>query len=291
MSRMLKALQSLEDRTHAAAAPAPSALQPESLATVEHLLGAIGNELVGDGGWSVSTAFPTLQVWQTPTAVEVVETPLYRPPAGPSEATADRPALEPCQLEITSQYRDLAADLAETWDLPAAIILAGATAGRGHEVVGLSLAAALRALLNERVLVVDGDFRDPAAASDDHDMAAPRLADALSTRFDCRKLAAPTIYPGVDVLSAFWDERHDGPLVERADFLRLIRSCKQAYRVVLVTAPPLDYPETPVLAAACDGAYLVVRLGHATSRSLLRATTSLQSRGGVVWGCLPLADG
>ena len=318
MSNLLKALQRLENRENSPPSdPAPTASLPaapasfapppaaDGLALVDSLLetideellveldgAGVGQELVGmfpatdtiDPQWNNAvseTAFlqgPIVEASSLPAATET------RTEEPPPVAAAEEPVEEPSSTDVPQQYYELAANMAEAWDLPVAIALVGGTAGRSHEAVGLSLAVAIHELLMVDVLVVDGDFREPAFAPGG-DEPKQGLAELISGAVDCRQLAAATMYPGVHLLVAHWD----AAARESPDFERLLEACTNRFPVVIVVAPPLDDPCAIPLAAACDGTYLVVRLGYVSDRTARYLTTHLRAAGARLVGAVALA--
>jgi Mrp family chromosome partitioning ATPase len=256
MSRMLKALQTLENRKPSPPSdPTPAAPPPaaEGLTLVDSLMQTVEDELLVE-------------------------------PATP-QPKAEEPVEKPQPADVPQQYYELAANMAQDWDMPVTIALVGGTSGRSHEAVGLSLAVALHELLGVEVLLVDGDFREPAFAPDS-DQPQPGLTELISGAADCRKLAAATKYSGVYLLAAHWDAETQ----KLPDFGRLLAACSKSFPLVIVVAPPLDYPEAIPLAAACEGTYLVVRLGYVSDGAARHLTANLRAAGVRMVGAVALLD-
>ena len=55
---------------------------------------------------------------------------------------------------------------------------------------------------------------------------------------------------------------------------------------MILDAPSLAHAEAAPLARCCDGAYLVVRLGHTARRAVAEAARALRAKGGRLLGCL-----
>ncbi len=66
----------------------------------------------------------------------------------------------------------------------------------------------------------------------------------------------------------------------------LVAELRNHYRLVLVDAASLRYPEAAPLAAWCDGAYLVVRLGSTPRRAVGEAAAAIQQCQGRLRGCI-----
>jgi Mrp family chromosome partitioning ATPase len=110
------------------------------------------------------------------------------------------------------------------------------------------------------------------------------LAELISGATDCRALATATMYPGIYLLTAQWDAEAQGSL----DYERLLEACTDGFPVVIVVAPPLDDPTAIPLAAACDGTYLVVRLGYVSDGTARYLTANLRAAGARMVGAVAL---
>jgi Mrp family chromosome partitioning ATPase len=66
----------------------------------------------------------------------------------------------------------------------------------------------------------------------------------------------------------------------------LLGELREHYRLVLIEAASLRHAETAPLAAACDGAYLVVRPGWDTRRGLGQAAAAIRQCQGRLLGCI-----
>ena len=296
MSRMLKALQRLENREASPISdPAPAAPPPaaDGLALVDSLLQTVDEELAvefsGAGaGQELAGLFAPIDSLEVHLTDPVSEVAFLQGPI--VEATLPEGRAEEIQpADVPRQYYELAANMVQAWDLPVAIALVGGTPGRSHEAVGLSLAVAVHELLGVEVLVVDGDFPAPAFAPGG-DEPEQGLAELISGAADCRTLAAATMYPGMHLLAAHWDAQVQGSPVETLYFGRLLEACTDAFPVVIVVAPPLDDPGAIPLAAACDGTYLVVRLGYVSDSTARHLTANLRAAGTRMVGVVALMD-
>lgn len=138
------------------------------------------------------------------------------------------------------------------------VLVVGCQAGSGATTVAARLAATLATLRSSQVLLIDANLRRPRL---DHLFglpATPGLRQALSGNGTGGREQA-TAYPNLFVLTAGHAARDavealDGPTVER--LLAQLRPRFQ--RIVLDTAPLLDFPDAYELVRNVDAVVLVV---------------------------------
>ena len=98
-----------------------------------------------------------------------------------------------------------------------------------------------------------------------------------------RRLGAPLIYPtNLPRLSflAAATVRPAGQCSDRSD-----RGIAAGWSLVLLDLPSLAHAEVAPLAGACDGVYLVVRLGYTPRSAVAEAARVIRGAGGRLLGC------
>ena len=140
--------------------------------------------------------------------------------------------------------------------------------------------------MDANLLLIDANLHRPDLASRLGVEASRGLTDVLSGTAGWRDVVRRTVLPGVDVIPAMPFSTPAGPAPNRLQLGRLLAEAKREYRLILVHAASLRYPEVAPMSRDCEGTYLVARL-HGTSRRVLRqAGPILRERGVNVLGCI-----
>ena len=178
---------------------------------------------------------------------------------------------------------------------PARVIaVASPSPADGRTTVAIDLAAVL-AETGKRVVLVDGDLRNPAVAQrlDLTPAARQGAADrGLSTVLVGENTVAEGLIPEVPVGQHRIAVLPAGPATPRPGELwagdhteSLFAELSGQFDYVVVDTPPLGkYNDGAVAAALSDGALLVGRIRHTTSSALTRAVQTLKSANAVLIG-------
>jgi Mrp family chromosome partitioning ATPase len=163
--------------------------------------------------------------------------------------------------------------------------------GEGKTETLLGLLPVLPAQGMGRMLVVDANFRRPSLTRRLAKNTTPGLGEVLWTMADWDTAIQSTAIRNVDVLPNFGLPKMLGRATEPQGFDALLKSLRKNYSLVLIDAASLAYAETAVLAAVCDGVYLVVRLGQASRYAVRSAVDVLARSGSRLWGCVAVGGG
>jgi len=158
---------------------------------------------------------------------------------------------------------------------PKAIAISGPEAGVGKTFVAVNLALLWANCTFERVLLIDGDLRQPQFHSLFEIPQRPGLADVLARRFRAEECVTFVKEVGLHVMPA---GRSGNPrqLVNPERVERVIESLKGSYDVVILDGPPLGgMVDARSFATACDGTLMVVRSGETRMSSLQKAMAEL----------------
>jgi Mrp family chromosome partitioning ATPase len=161
--------------------------------------------------------------------------------------------------------------------------------GQGKTVTLARLAPRLARGMQGRVLVVDANFRNPDMARCLDVAPEWRLPDVLAHAADWAAAVRTTAYDRVSLLPGGADAPGRGTGRNIQGVSQLLRVLARHYELVVVDAASLAHRGTVQLAAACDAAYLVVRLGEGSPRMLREAVRVLQRNGGRLLGCVAVA--
>ena len=156
-----------------------------------------------------------------------------------------------------------------------AIAISGPEAGVGKTFVAVNLALLWANSTFERVLLVDGDLRQPQFHSLFEIPQRPGLADVLARRFRPEECVSFVKEVGLHVMPA---GRSGNPrqLVNPDRVERVLTSLKSTYDLVILDGPPLGgMVDARSFATACDGTLMVVRSGNTRMRSLQKAMAEL----------------
>ncbi|HET6818013.1 MAG TPA: polysaccharide biosynthesis tyrosine autokinase [Mycobacteriales bacterium] len=185
---------------------------------------------------------------------------------------------------VTESFRTLRTSVryADRIEPARTLVVAGCVRHDGATSVAVNLAVAF-ALNGERVLLVDSDLRSGDLARLLGLSATVGLADVLQGH---SPLAASVVEWGdVHVLPAGSRAGHSAEMLGSQEMTHLLQSTAGTYDVVILDAPPvLPTTDASVLAAAADGAILVVRAGSTPQQALAEAARRLRSVGARLLG-------
>jgi Mrp family chromosome partitioning ATPase len=202
------------------------------------------------------------------------------PPLDTRAALAAGPSLGP--------YQDLASRiLAElTPGRPRAVAFTSPADGPETTAVLVRLAPVLAEQVEGGVLLVDADFRRPRLAAEFGVEARAGLGEVLSGEASWSDAVRPTAVPRLHLLPGSPVALPAGRAAELPDLERLLRDMVRHYALVLVAAGSLAHPEAAEVAGACEGAYLVARLGQTTRPAVRQAAQLIQRCHARLLGCV-----
>jgi Mrp family chromosome partitioning ATPase len=160
--------------------------------------------------------------------------------------------------------------------------------GQGKTMTLARLAPRLAQAVEGNVLVVDANSRNPDMARWLDVAPAWCLPDVLDGAADWSAAVQTTAHQGVSLLPGGTGIQGRGSGRNAPGAGRLLRDLAGHYDLVVVDAPSLAHRGTVQLAAVCDAAYLVVRLGDGSPRMLREAAQVLHCNGGRLLGCVAI---
>ena len=152
----------------------------------------------------------------------------------------------------------------------------------GKTMVAVNLAVALAAGGEERVLLVDGDLRDPTLHKFFGVLRYPGLADYLSAkrRGSIAGYVSPTLVPGLQIIPAGNMSELAAELLTKDRLARLLEEVASSYpgcQVIIDSPPVLATSDPLVLAREVDGVIMVIRAGKTHREYLKKAVDTLNS--------------
>jgi exopolysaccharide/PEP-CTERM locus tyrosine autokinase len=163
---------------------------------------------------------------------------------------------------------------------PRTILVTSALMGEGKTFVACNLAVSISRSLEEHVLLIDADLRDPSV----HEVfGIPSSRDGLSTFLSkdtaLSSLLKRTSIDKLSILPAGNSTETPSELLSSARMKELIREVRDRYpdRFVIIDGPPLQLTaETPVLANEVDAVIFVVRHGKTPRDAAKSALEKIQ---------------
>jgi capsular exopolysaccharide synthesis family protein len=245
-------------------------------------------------------AAPAMATGQTSTGAETADMSAARPPTPRSSgAPAADPKLgsmaipdeqlvsltKPRSFEA-EQYRTLCQIVESRRKSSGHQVLAVSSAGigDGKTMTTLNLAGALAQSRGSRVLLIDGDLRCPAVASQLRLGGPSRLglAGAIGETVSLSEALHRLPEWNLSVLTA--GRANDSPyeLLKSTVFARLIEEARRDFEFILIDCPPLlAVPDCRVIERVVDGFLLVVS-ADSTPRKLLEEALNVLPEGKVV---------
>lgn len=174
------------------------------------------------------------------------------------------------QSSIAEQYRGLRANInfLSSHENPLrSIVITSASPSEGKSTTAANLAIVF-AQEGKRVLLVDGDLRNPTMHLAFLDHHSKGLSDYLEKRMLIDKIIQSTEIENLDLLPGGSVSANPSELLSSELMQKLFDQLYKVYDLILVDVPPiLSVSDSKVLANKCDGAILVIKSGD-TDRSL-----------------------
>jgi Mrp family chromosome partitioning ATPase len=196
--------------------------------------------------------------------------------------------LSPLTERHKEQYRSLADNIVAQLPPGQPAVLLFTSVGQSEPKTGTlaSLSVVLAEKLNDEIVAVDANFRDPCLASHFGIWAEQGLVDVLAGEANWRDVVRPTSVKRLSVLPGGRFSTDAGLLPGDVALSPVLDALRLHYRMVLVDAASLAYPEAAPVGRLCEGTYLVAELGHTPRGAAQRAVRVLERCGGRVLGCL-----
>jgi capsular exopolysaccharide synthesis family protein len=166
------------------------------------------------------------------------------------------------------------------------ILVASATQGEGKSTVAMNLAAVL-ASSRERVLLIDGDLRQPSIHQLVGQRLEPGLASVLAGSASLSDVLSPTKLPGLMVASAGTATAGAPELLESPAFAELVDVMEEHFAWVVIDSPPvLSVTDAKVLALRAGAVLFVIGSAMTSAQAASVALSELRHSGGAVIGAV-----
>lgn len=189
------------------------------------------------------------------------------------------------------QYRIVRTKIAHHPAKPRVVLVSSAAAADGKTTTAINLAAALSLKSDGDVLLVDGDLRRPAVASQLGLPVGPGLADVLSGTCSMHDAIVRTKqFPFLCVLTAGEVSTNPAEMLDSAQWSLLCASARKAFRYIVLDSPPISaVADYDLLQTMADGIILTATPDWTPRKMLFRAleTVAKEKLIGVVLDRVP----
>jgi capsular exopolysaccharide synthesis family protein len=173
---------------------------------------------------------------------------------------------------------------------PRVICVSSSGVGDGKSVNAINLAGVLALKRENRVLLLDGDFRRSAIAAKLGVPNAPGLSDVLGGTVEWRQAVtqmaeAPNLY----FMPAGEHDANPAELLDSTYWKNLCDTFREYFNFVIIDSPPIGaVTDTDLIQSVCDGVVLIARQDHSDRSRLLKIIESVPREKliGVVINCV-----
>ncbi len=200
---------------------------------------------------------------------------------------------------LTSQYSGATAEniriirtsvlLSSPNELPACVLITSPGENEGKTTLAVSLAIALAQLKNNRVVLIDADFRKPAHryihGIQRDGVQTKGLSGFLAGRAELEEIILRTDIANLSVIPRGNRPSNPSELFHSKQMSLLLNRCRaEGYHVILDAPPVLPVTDPMILASRVDGVLLVASAGHTTREACRLAIQRLTAAGGKILG-------
>ncbi len=198
-----------------------------------------------------------------------------RQPKGAKSAAAGPTRVKEVFRGLVARLRQSAAGAG-----PRRLVVTSAGAGEGKTFVALHLAQTLAAA-GTRVLLADGNLRDPKLHIHLERDNGPGLADVLAGSATLEQVILAGVRPGLDVVTAGQTGTDPAGLVDSAALPAFFQAATARYDALVVTSPPLDEViDAAVYVPLADACLLLAEHGRTDRTAFAAALTAVTSATG-----------
>ena len=149
----------------------------------------------------------------------------------------------------------------------------------GKSSIALNLALTL-AEIEPRILIIDGDMRQPSLDKKLKTHNLHGLSDVLVGRAEAMHVIQSTPHAGLDLLTAGTKPPNPIALLQSDRFKALLEDLQKTYKTIIVDTPALDEVLDPfVIASATSGTVMIVARNKTYQRAAKRSLERLRATG------------
>ena len=163
--------------------------------------------------------------------------------------------------------------------VPANLLVSSARPAEGKSTTAVALATNF-AKLGMRVLLVDGDLRNPSLHRVIGGENSAGLSNYLTGRGSIAQLAQPTEQPDLAFMSCGPLPPNPAELLAGPQMRQLFEEAREHFDLLVIDGPPvMGLADAPLLASAAEGTVIVIEAGY-TKRGLVAAALRRLETGG-----------
>lgn len=170
--------------------------------------------------------------------------------------------------------------------VPANLLVSSARPAEGKSTTAVALATNF-AKLGMKVLLVDGDLRNPSLHRAIGCENTSGLSNYLTNRGSITQLAQPTEQPDLAFMSSGPLPPNPAELLAGPQMRRLFEEAREHFDLMVIDGPPvMGLADAPLLASAAEGTVIVVEAGYTKRGLLTTALRRLETGGARVLGAV-----
>jgi len=168
---------------------------------------------------------------------------------------------------------------------PRSLVITSAVQGEGKSSAAINLAISFAELEDQRVLLLDFDFRKPSVEEFLGLNREPGLTELLMGRSGLAESIRPSGLRGLDLIGPGSEPMNPSELLSSRRIDELLAQLKEEYTLIVLDTPPVvPISDAGILAAKCDGTLLVGGLESAPRKLSKDALKTLEELGANVLG-------
>lgn len=175
------------------------------------------------------------------------------------------------------QYRILRTKIVQHPARPRVLLVSSAGPGDGKTTTAINLATALSLKSDGDVLLIDGDFRRAAVASQLGVPEGPGVAGAVTGACALQDAIVRTEqFPSLCILTAGQTEQNPAELLDSPQWVSLCAKTREAFRYVVIDSPPISaVADYDLLQAIADGVILTASPDLTPRKLLFKALDTI----------------
>ena len=160
---------------------------------------------------------------------------------------------------------------------PATIMVTSPNPSEGKSTISANLAISL-AIDGRKVLLIDGDMRQPSIHKFFNLPPMPGLSDAITGSASYNDVIRPTEIPNLSIITAGTTPPNPASLLGSKVFKDTLECLREEFQHIIIDTPPtLGMPDSRILSPIIDSAILVLRY-NSTPRETARAARLMLSQ-------------
>lgn len=159
------------------------------------------------------------------------------------------------------------------------LLLTSSNYEEGKSTTAANLAVTI-AQANKKVLLIDGDLRNPKVHDLFRTSQTPGLTEVLSKNKSFQEKAVikqSLLCKGLDIITSGETVATPSELLESSVFVSLLNEAKGLYDIIIIDAPPVvEYTDGAIIAKLVDGVILVAQSNKTDKSAIINSKNALE---------------